>query len=217
MSWERLTSVTAPIIARYSGENRNGPGDIIGNAQNSQSLTCCSCLWFEEAVWSEIRPSTHPHIEEAWENIKGHFCGDNQTVAGKLKIGKWRTSHPWSLLALIGYEQLYAVKTCPVQCTSLAWRPHFLPSQGFRALLTWYIWTVSSLNESQWGTNWSDQRQKVPDCFLTDTINTNNAMFCDQGAVSIRKTVLPGVAIPMLKIRRSNGRLIFNIGIAIPR
>ena len=38
-----------------------------------------------------------------------------------------------------------------------------------------------------------------------------------QGAVSIRKTVLPGMAIPMLKIRRPNGRLIFNIGIAIPR
>ena len=37
------------------------------------------------------------------------------------------------------------------------------------------------------------------------------------GAVSIRKTVLPGVAIPMLKIRRPNGRLIFNIGIAILR
>ena len=37
------------------------------------------------------------------------------------------------------------------------------------------------------------------------------------GAVSIRKTVLPGMAIPMLKIRRSNGRLIFNIGIAIRR
>ena len=37
------------------------------------------------------------------------------------------------------------------------------------------------------------------------------------GAVSIRKTVLPGMAIPMLKIRRPNGRLIFNIGIAIRR
>ena len=39
----------------------------------------------------------------------------------------------------------------------------------------------------------------------------------DQGAVSIRKTVLPGMAIPMLKIRRSNGRLIFNMEIAIRR
>ena len=37
------------------------------------------------------------------------------------------------------------------------------------------------------------------------------------GAVSIRKTVLPGMAIPMLKIRRPNGRLIFNIEIAIRR
>ena len=39
----------------------------------------------------------------------------------------------------------------------------------------------------------------------------------DQGAVSIRKTVLPGMAIPMLKIRRPNGRLIFNMEIAILR
>ena len=37
------------------------------------------------------------------------------------------------------------------------------------------------------------------------------------GPVSIRKTVLPGMAIPMLKIRRPNGRLIFNMEIAIRR
>ena len=39
----------------------------------------------------------------------------------------------------------------------------------------------------------------------------------DQGGVSIRKTVLPGMAIPMLKIRRPNGRLIFNMEIATRR
>ena len=39
----------------------------------------------------------------------------------------------------------------------------------------------------------------------------------DQGAVSIRKTVLPGMVIPMLKIRRPNGRLIFNMEITIRR
>ena len=39
----------------------------------------------------------------------------------------------------------------------------------------------------------------------------------NQGGVSIRKTVLPGMAIPMLKIRRPNGRLIFNMEIAIRR
>ena len=38
-----------------------------------------------------------------------------------------------------------------------------------------------------------------------------------QGAVSIRKTVLPGMAIAMLKIRRPNDRLIFNMEIAIRR
>ena len=37
------------------------------------------------------------------------------------------------------------------------------------------------------------------------------------GAVSIRKTVLPGMAIPMLKIRLPNGRLIFNMENAIRR
>ena len=42
-------------------------------------------------------------------------------------------------------------------------------------------------------------------------------MFPNLGAVSIRKTVLSGMAIPMLKIRRPNGRLIFNMEIAIRR
>ena len=37
------------------------------------------------------------------------------------------------------------------------------------------------------------------------------------GTVSIRKTVLPGMAIPMLKIRRPNDLLIFNMEIAIRR
>ena len=47
------------------------------------------------------------------------------------------------------------------------------------------------------------------------------SLFCEcatnQGAVSIRKTVFPGMAIPMLKIRRPSGRLIFNMEIAIRR
>ena len=48
--------------------------------------------------------------------------------------------------------------------------------------------------------------------------NTNlDEVVTVQGAVSIRKTVLPGMAIPMLKIRRPNGRLIFNMEIAIRR
>ena len=44
----------------------------------------------------------------------------------------------------------------------------------------------------------------------------NMLMLDALGAVSIRKTVLLGMAIPMLKIRRPTGRLIFNMGIPIP-
>ena len=55
----------------------------------------------------------------------------------------------------------------------------------------------------------------------TDQSNTwcreDDTFYCNQGAVSIRKTVLPGMAIPMLKIRRPNGRLIFNMEITIRR
>ena len=49
-------------------------------------------------------------------------------------------------------------------------------------------------------------------CYVDIIVSLN-----DQGAVSIRKTVLPGMAIPMLKIRRPNGRLIFNMEITIRR
>ena len=50
-------------------------------------------------------------------------------------------------------------------------------------------------------------------CVFTDERSSGGI----QGAVSIRKKVLPGMAIPMLKIRRPSGRLIFNMEIAIRR
>ena len=40
-------------------------------------------------------------------------------------------------------------------------------------------------------------------CILPKSLN----LIKEQGAVSIRKTVLPGMAIPMLKIRRPNAVL----------
>ena len=52
---------------------------------------------------------------------------------------------------------------------------------------------------------------------ILSTILSGQIVYNDQGAVSIRKTVLPGMAIPMLKIRRPNGRLIFNMEITIRR
>ena len=56
-------------------------------------------------------------------------------------------------------------------------------------------------------------------CWIDLIIHSNSIheLIRVQGAVSIRKTVLPGMVIPMLKIRRPNGRLIFNMEIAIRR
>ena len=49
------------------------------------------------------------------------------------------------------------------------------------------------------------------------TYATYWVMTNDLRCVSIRKTVLPGMRISMLKVRRPNGRLIFNMEITIPR
>ena len=64
------------------------------------------------------------------------------------------------------------------------------------------------------GQSLSTQVQAYIDGLVQDC---SNSIANAQGAVSIRKTVLPGMAIPMLKIRRPNGRLIFNMEIAIRR
>ena len=50
----------------------------------------------------------------------------------------------------------------------------------------------------------------------TVVVKMDHTIWQVQGAVSIRKTVLLGMVIPMLKIRRPTGRLIFNMGIPIP-
>ena len=73
------------------------------------------------------------------------------------------------------------------------------------ALFSFSVWSALVINLLA---KFSTQPCEILSC--TDKLDWN------QGAVSIRKTVLPGMAIPMLKIRRPNGRLIFNMGIAIP-
>ena len=72
-------------------------------------------------------------------------------------------------------------------------------------------WWISEIAKRHYGTHTHTLLHT-----LTTTITTAK-ITCKLGAVSIRKTVLPGMAIPMLKIRRPNGRLIFNMEIAIHR
>ena len=63
------------------------------------------------------------------------------------------------------------------------------------------------------GYRWKTNMPRIYVGIIIAKLYTGNV----QGAVSIRKTVLPGMAIPMLKIRRPTGRLIFNMEIAIRR
>ena len=70
------------------------------------------------------------------------------------------------------------------------------------------IWIILDLNQMSYHVMTSMMQSQV---VFYSSLNK------DMGAVSIRKTVLPGMAIPMLKRRRPNGRLIFNMEIAIRR
>ena len=65
--------------------------------------------------------------------------------------------------------------------------------------------------------SWTNHQEKNYHKCFPHVLDCEWKIVSEQGAVSIRKTVLPGMAIPMLKIRRPNGRLIFNMEITIRR
>ena len=116
------------------------------------------------------------------------------TNAGILLIGPLGTNFSEILIAI----QSFSFKKTRLKMLSVKWQPFCL---GLNVL------NVSSLVQGI-----VCQSTQLLRCTVLWSTCHNKL-----GAVSIRKTVLPGMAIPMLKIRRPNGRLIFNIGIAIPR
>ena len=105
-----------------------------------------------------------------------------------------------------------------------------LPSQLLLNIYKSYVQSKIDYGLSIWGCTTEanlDRTQRIQNllarimCNNFDYINFRGIEMVRtlrlQRAVSIRKTVLPGMAIPMLKIRRPNGRLIFNMEIAIRR
>ena len=88
---------------------------------------------------------------------------------------------------------------------SIGWRHHAIP-------ILWCEFKISSKKTSFRELLCGGAISRNFKGILTDSFEIS----WKRGAVSIRKTVLPGMAIPMLKIRRPNGRLIFNMGIPIP-
>ena len=107
-------------------------------------------------------------------------------------------------------------------------RPQVIESR-IKALLDLTADTKTS-SKVAWGTRMATMMPRLEDSLFTAfmahafALMTNYVGQSDrfrdgqhQGAVSIRKTVLPGMASPMLKIRHPNSRLIFNMEIAIRR
>ena len=81
--------------------------------------------------------------------------------------------------------------------------------------LVWWIWYAFSYICCKFAIGFIVLISLIETCYLKrcDMVRVCRTL----GAVSIRKTVLPGMAIPMLKIRRPLGRLIFNMEITIRR
>ena len=123
-------------------------------------------------------------------------------------------------------------KVCQFSAVSRGWLLGLTSQEDWRENICYntlrlpaMINTVLKFPHSKFRINWTNISLFVPE-FLPWSVSRDfrgsqrcfvNKAYSLQGAVSIRKTVLPGVAIPMLKIRRPNGRLIFNMEIAIRR
>ena len=89
--------------------------------------------------------------------------------------------------------------------------PHKGQRRGALIFSLLCVWTNGRANNGDAG----DLRRHCAHYEVTVMLGVQLSQY-HLGAVSIRKTVLPGMVIPMLKIRRPNGRLIFNMGIPIP-
>ena len=158
-----------------------------------------------------------------WSALCGPFCSDITMFRWCTAIWYWviygSPSHCIKTINTLNVTHVTPIDLWPIKMYSC---------HGYGNLFTW----VDYSTQSRSGANWSW-------CFIKhNNYNTILAFSCppggrgegkgvssdnwglkyqEQGAVSIRKTVLPGMAIPMLKIRRPNGRLIFNMEIAIRR
>ena len=106
----------------------------------------------------------------------------------------------------------------PYPSSLLHWHCGNLTIAPVPAKQPWWIWINTSCEFIMNDCITTTKQSTTKPCayFLGYTV-TYAAIARYLGAVSIRKTVLPGMAIPMLKIRRHNGRLIFNMEIAIRR
>ena len=137
------------------------------------------------------------------------LCKENSPVTGEFpRKGLWRGALMFSLICAWTSSWANNGDACDLR----RHRGHYDLTILFRMYFSWA--RFQSMAEQCLNTRGRHFCKFYPHCLSSwSPIDSK----WTQGAVSIRKTVLPGMAIPMLKIRRPNGRLIFNMEIAIRR
>ena len=177
----------------------------------------------KKAIWTK---TTKVFLQE------NEFENDNYKIINYILKFKWNL-HEDATIALQENEfEIVAYKTAVILC-----RPEYINCVwGEIAAMFWHEVQkkIQKLYQRKSFENVSKMTDTLsrPECVNTlwPKLNYLHSEECvskfiwkrwlwnnSQGAVSIRKTVLPGMAIPMLKIRRPNGRLIFNMEITIRR
>ena len=150
------------------------------------------------------------------------FCYGHTWIPISLNMGPVNTHGLTPLPVLYSPVNLAAIG-CPQHC--LLW--HLISHGDSKWLKYWHMGTCCTCeghfnicNRTVCAKKWADTITFVKQ-FHNNTnkmpMHSNKQHHPHLGAVSIRKTVLQGMVIPMLKIRRPNGRLIFNMEIAIRR
>ena len=229
ISFEPQPQINKPC----NGAHIQGMHRVLLTCLNSRTGMHCS------AVNSQVKAEfTETCPLPAWcPAISSFQTGLDATPLNYMCLGVWAVTVPLVVFqcrlqqseclqwhSSVGQFQLSFCRDVPVYPASIRWVTQWYPS------VHWVIQWHSSVHWTSQSTQ-AQGKGKLACCSKVDLSlgpNLRNGVWgrCNrksctsdkhQGAVSIRKTVLPGMAIPMLKIRRPNGRLIFNMEIAIRR
>ena len=163
------------------------------------------CRRVTAAQWGTIQPhyTTVNFPQNTWQKTShcSHswdvYCVQIKTISNSFRKTCWL----YILYLIVEY---------------LSWTSHSKMSQ-FSLNPTWPVLADMGFNIWHFSMWYSTLTDQYGFDWKWDIIPHDIKHWPIQGAVSIRKTVLPGMAIPMLKIRCPNGRLIFNMEIAIRR
>ena len=135
--------------------------------------------------------------------VKGHSIYE---IASAILNHVWSAKRIWNIL-IVKNTSIWLIKCLVSQCWVCAFIHGWNSPDDYMQILLSAEEDNLSLFDSQIACL----------CQSIEINNNKHVYHQSHGAVSIRKTVLPGMAIPMLKIRRPNGRLIFNMEITIRR